>query len=461
MLAGVAHSQEMSGTWEKTILCKPCPPPAGIAFDESIGVIVLKSQRLGGFPPPHRTTVYATLNGGITWDAKIDTIYHSLVPGGVAAVLHNGLLVMNSFGGATTVSTDLGDSIEVINREPELEYDFHSPSAETLFRLKGPVQNERRLEFAVSRDTGRSYTAVSVLQLPEDDLILSARFRDSNEIWVSVVNSPPSPSLRKLRRLLYSLDQGANWNEVFPFGSLDTAGVNANNSFFGNGGSSVYEGIQPGAEPGTLYLLSNSWKSNTPERKLMDLLLTTDYGKTWTGDSSHVIPDHPYIDVEFIRNPVGSKLWLLLSNKQTLAYSSDNSKTWVHDSVTFRGNPITHMLWKDSLTGYVLTYSADSVLAFWKYIPGRWSVQHLDDPPKPYFKLQSTVLTIGALRAMATRPLAGQFAVYDILGRMVWSADVTAARSESIELDVPSLAGNYFLVYIQGFQRQSVRYVHE
>jgi hypothetical protein len=444
---------QMPGHWEKTVLCTKCNAPAGIDFSGSEnGVIVLETQRLGGTPPPQKTSVYSTIDGGASWLLNLDTVSHPILYDD-KVVLRDGHLMINCFIQATMHSADLGRSIIVMGREFVYDLDFMASSPSTLFRITKPT--DRSIDYVVSRDSGRSFSSIHKLEFADYN-IMSAKLVDTNEMWVIIHGAFDGPVVKR-RRLLHTMNKGESWRDVYPF---DTSGVDGNLTAFGNARKTL-ESMVLGSNPGSLYLLSNFYKIGTPEQRLFDLLFTTNNGDSWVGDSSHVIEADPIFDVDLLRNPDGSQLWLLLSNAQTLAYSPDNAKTWVHDSETFKDNPIHYMLWKDSVTGFAVTHTSDSTLAFWKYIPNPSGVEHLDDHPKTYFKLASTVLKGEKLRALATQPLSGQFAVYDILGRMVWTGSVKAARSETLELDVPSLPGVYFLSYSQGSQRQSVRYVRD
>lgn len=456
---GVVQGQEMPGHWQKTILCVSCPPPAGLAFEGMTGAIVLQTRPLGlSFS---QSRVFSTTDGGESWKSKFDTITAFGIHRDFGIALRGGLLILEGWGG-TILSNDLGDSMEVNQRMLEMDYDFYAASPSALFRLKAPLQNERVLEYAVSRDSGKTYSEISTLELPVEDFVLSARIRDSNEIW-TITGGNSAISGPKLKRLHYSLDQGRNWQEVFPlhaFGT-DTTGVRGGNSFFGNGGSSTYEGLHPGSEAGSLYLVQNAWKGGTSQRILFDLIISTDYGQSWRGDSSHSRSESLIMDVEFIRNQTGRKLWLVTLDRQIVGYSPDNARTWVHDSVTFIDNPITDMLWMDSVSGYVLTHTLDSTLTFWRFIPGSSSVEHLDNNTRSYFRLPSAVARNGRLRVLAVQPLAGEMMAFDVLGRVVWKRSVYAAKSELLELELPSFDGVFFLSYFSGFLRQSVRYVQE
>jgi hypothetical protein len=457
--SGAVQGQEMPGNWQKTILCGSCPPPAGLAFDGMTGAIVLQTRPLGlSFS---QTRVFSTTDGGESWRSRFDTITSFGIQRDFGIALRAGLLIVEGWGG-TILSDDLGDSMEVNQRMLEMDYDFYAASSKALFRLKAPLQNERVLEYTVSRDSGKTYSEISTLELPAEDFVLSARIRDSNEIW-TITGGNSTVSGPKLKRLHYSLDQGRNWQEVFPlhaFGT-DTTGVRGGNSFFGNGGASTYEGLQPGSDAGSLYLVQNAWKGGTSERKFFDLIVTTDYGQSWRGDSSHTRSESLIMDVEFIRNPSESKLWMVTLDQQIVGFSPDNALTWVHDSVTFIDNPITHMLWMDSVRGYVLTHTADSTLTFWRFISSSAHAEHLDTYPGSYFRLPSEVASNGRLRVHALQPLAGELIVLDVLGRVVWRRPVYAVKSELLEFDLPLRLGVYFLTYTAESLRQSARFVQE
>jgi hypothetical protein len=169
----------------------------------------------------------------------------------------------------------------------------------------------------------------------------------------------------------------------------------------------------------------------------------------------------PYLDISMFRNSHGSTLWLVWADSQTVSYSSDNGAHWVHDSATFRGNPVMNMLWKDSVTGYVLTFTKDSTLTFWKYLLEPSSVEHLHNAPKRFIKLPSSVVTNGKMKLLALQALHGDVKVFDALGRIVWESSIIASKSQYIDLDVPASTGVYFLQYSNGNDRQTLRYIRQ
>lgn len=454
---GSADAQ-MPGHWAKATICTHCSPPVSLDFENSTsGVIVLASKRMGGSGPPQRTSIFVTHNGGTSWSLNVDTIYVRILRGD-KAVVRNGHLLINSREGGILHSRDYGDSLETMYKERPLgEYDFIAANPSTMLIASRPGNDSyQTAEVRISRDSGRSFELLSTLEDTSYN-ILNVRFKDTNEFWARLVYRFDLGS-RKSGRLIFTTNQGMTWSDVYPF---DISELRNGEASFGNGWVYYpYEGLSFGAESGTVYLLQNFIERQGKVVSQIDLLLTTDHGKTWTSDSTHTIGERYLMDVDLIRNPSGTNLWLVTGEKKTLAYSPDNAKTWHHDSTTFRGDSILHMLWKDSVNGYVLSYK-DSTVNFWKFVPGPSRVEHLDGYPTTFVRLAASVSSAGSLRVLALRPLSGEFSVYDILGRMVWRSPIAAATSEWIELDVPSSAGVYFLTYSQGTQRQTLRYVRE
>lgn len=455
LVALPAYSQ-MPGNWKQSIVCNHCQPPLGIDFDSTgHGVILLQPQRIG--LKTHATSILFTTDLGESWVLHRDTI--PLIDVGVGdkiGVRGDAVTILSHFG-TTLRATSYGDSVEILaRRSSSYEYDYYLLPAARHLVARSPEADEHILEIMVGADTGSEYSVLSTTTLASDDFIGKLRFQDSTQIWMTVFNAPGGGGLPKLPRLLYSSDRGVNWKDVYPF---DTTGVNGSNSSFGYGSTIPYEGISPGYESGSVYLLYNFYKAGTPESRTLDILFSTDYGKTWTGDSTHVISKKPYVDVELIRNSGGRNLWLVLGNRQTVAYSPDNAKTWLHDSLTFKGTRIVSMIWKDSVTGYVLTYSTDSTLAFWRYSTGPSSVEHYDNYPSKIFRLRSSFAISGHIKLQALQPVTAKAIAYDIMGREIWKGKVQASTFETLELELPNIPGVYFFTVQQGTNRQSLRYL--
>jgi photosystem II stability/assembly factor-like uncharacterized protein len=450
---------QMPGHWESTIVCTHCNSSVGLDFsNRSRGVIVLETQELGGsVPRPVKTMTYSTNDGGKNWELALDTMYCPMLNSNgyppEQIVLHGDHLVVNQLWGATSHSDDFVNSFKVFYRDFLRELDFRSTDPATLFRVTQSYQDNHKAEYIVSRDSGKSYSNIFTLESSKFHSINDVRIRDTNEIWARLLASNQGDS-SKASRLIYTRDQGKNWIDVYPF---DTTKMRSSNMTFGNS-DLPNEGLIHGAEPGSFYLLQN-W--STLRKSYIDLLYTTDYGVTWHADSSHTHKSSPYFDHIFLRNPAGSKLWTFFTDMQTVAYSPDNGKTWAHDSVTFKGSQIKNMLWKDSVTGYILTFSKDSTVTFWSFVPGASNVENHINHNKDFFRLVSSVANEGNIRIRAVKPLAGKMSAFDMLGRIVWSKSVHAERSETIELDIRSTHGVYFLNYSEGEQQQTARYIQE
>jgi photosystem II stability/assembly factor-like uncharacterized protein len=422
------------------------------------GVIELVSQLIGTPDVPFWAQTLVTRDGGSSWISNIDTAFVRVYYGDLVQIRDEHLVIASRLTNTTFHSDDFGANMEMIRGDITENLDILLTSPATQFRAVAFRDAFQKVDIQVSYDSGATFSLLTTLA-DTSYHVHSFKFKDSNEFWAVL---GPRTDIKPLKRgkVLYSKDHGLNWTEVFPF---DTIGTDWASAQFGIGTSfNGNEGLMLGKTPGTVYLINCVFKPKTPEHRHYGLLVTTDYGLSWRGDTTQHRDGYPYTDISLLRNSRGSELWQVSADSQTLGYSSDNGISWMHDSVTFRGNNIVQMLWKDSTHAYALSFTKkDSILTFWKYTEGSSHVEHLDNPHNRYFRMPSSLLLVGKIRVYALQPIDGEMAVYDVLGRLIWSKAVKASASEKLELDVPNTTGVFILAYTGGQGKQSERYIRQ
>lgn len=449
----VPSSAQIPGRWESTVVCTKCLEPAGLDFENSLtGVISLESQQVFLFPGSAFLRIYVTFDGGATWQMRWDTVTTAITPGDEVA-LRNGHLLINSWVGGTLHSSDYGHSIETFWQPASYQLDFFAAAPSTLMKLdRANWIDFDTIVVSVSRDSGRTFSTLGRYN-DTSFYVVNAWFRDSSEFWLNLqYRNDLKP--RKSNKLIYTKDQGASWFNVYP---LDTAGpLGTNNMLAGLG--SYREGLVFGVTPGVLYLLGNGYWLPDRGFSSWDFLVTTDDGASWSGDTTPWSHPTRMRNGTFMRNSHGTHLWFVHKGSQTIAYSADNGSTWDFDSVTFKDNPIRQMIWKDSVSGYAISYSKDSTLTFWKYVPDAARVEHIPTSRK-YMRLVSTVASRGTLRVVAMRDLSGSLEISDVLGRVVWTGSIDATRAQETSITVPASPGVYVLRYSGRTGSQSISYV--
>lgn len=446
---------QLPGYWIPTTICQPCESPTGLAVDSNTAVVILKSS-FRGFETWHTETYY-TSDKGNSWSRHIDTLALP-VQSGDPMYLHNNQLVVSQSKGGTIHSRDYGRSFQEYRHDPQQDLDAFSPDPSTIVRIAYRNEELQEVDVLMSRDSGMTFEHLTSLIYPDYN-ILQARIKDTNEFWVAMHGRYDQGSPVKRRRLLVTTNQGKAWSEVFP---LDTNGTTGTGTNFGYGtDDNRYDGMTPGKRKGSLYLLSNWYKSTSVDSRFFSLLYTTDFGKTWGQDSTHVIPSSPRFDVQFMRNSQDSQLWLIHHDSQSVSFTPDNAKTWYKDSTTFRGHPVEEMVWESASKGYVLTYSKDSTITFWRFVPGPSSVEHYQNGPRAFFRLLSSWMRDDILTFYSIEPLSGEFTVRDILGRVIWRKGLSTNKGELNDLSIPVSRGVFFLTYRDGDQQQSARFIQD
>jgi hypothetical protein len=425
------------GKWQGTVACEQCPEPYAMGFgDEENGIILTKSVVQGG---EKMTTALRTTDGGSHWLSLIDTSTLAVRYGKSLAMnyyLPNYIVDVTSYD--ARFSTDTGKSWENYIGYNLTGYaaTIKSPSTYHLFATDISLSTGR---FITSADTGKSYDFYGDGLYLDSDIISSVSMPDSNDVWVTTFGSSK-------QHLFHTDDAGLTWNELYPFSPVDTENCK-------------YGVLLAGATKGTIYLYSTEYLNNligsgTPIERSIALIYTTDNGVNWSADTTN------HTKFTLLQNSGGEELWGIVDGTRTIAYSSNNGKSWAYDSTTFKDEPIWLMYWKDISHGYILTYKDNTTKAY------RWIRPSSVIENKVFFTIQDLkifpVIASEIVKLVPRIPLKGALEIYDMLGRQHLSRNIVWDEKQIQTIDVRSLSsGVYLLVVRTERDVSSVRFIKE
>lgn len=447
---------QLPGTWERTILCLQCSEPAAMDFyDASNGIVINNSKYLG----PGKGSIwfsYRTTDSGKNWTLLADStsagIYGATIGGPKPIKYFTSGAISIFTGGRHVYSLDSGISWNIAALPRDDQRAVYISDIATHHQVSTPyVSGGYITKIQVSYDSGYTYETTETLFIDSLHGFWKACFADSNDIWVAIgTRDTVQPEL-----LYHSQDGGRLWEIIYPYGEPAAWAFSA----------FAIDGIIPGANKGTIYLLGNKLRTPAYGRKYFNILYTTDNGQTWTGDSTNIDTTEALGNIfltRYLYNPAGTQLWSVLWDNKTVAYSPNNGKNWYYDSTTFKNENISFMVWKDSMQGYLLTYT-DSIINFYKYIPPQGAVEKLPNPGmKGYFTLYPTVTSSNSLTIGSLRQLGGSFELYDVLGRHYLSKAVALVAKETLQLNLPDMPpGVYFLTLRADGEAITARFVKQ
>ncbi|MFI5263424.1 MAG: hypothetical protein ACHQM6_02805, partial [Candidatus Kapaibacterium sp.] len=315
---------------------------------------------MGGLSRRGKTNTYTTTDGGNSWIHFSDTVliihYDSIYSSPVvtfdakftdAPILYDSSGIIEVIPYSTAcISHDTGRNWTAWytipgNIQTGAIQDIASSVVLRAYTYNGYYSN---LQLMTSHDSCRNY------QLYGKEFSIFGNLGDYSVIDSAKAWFALSKHMDPHYILFHTIDGGQNWDPVFPF---DTTKI----------GKFSYE-ILKGASKNTIYLVSDTGYLQILGQNY-NFLYTTDNGKSWSG--TWTLRGNLHWNYRYVfRNPRGSEIWCVLDDQHTIAYSSNNGTNWQYDSLTFKNDSISDMIWQDSVHGYVLSYK-DSTINLYTY----------------------------------------------------------------------------------------------